>query len=202
MMERATGSNYERLMQRFVFDPLGMSSATFDPPVSNPNNPRQPIGHLSDGTPTPRDRPPTEFPTGALRPAGADLRMNVTDWSKFIRVHLGQAVGCHPQQTLPAPQTLARLHQAVPVSELGPSIGYAAGWLVASAEAVGLDPAMGTVLYHNGSDGVWYSEVLAFPRLGMSIQILANTAVDSYGNPLESTAFAEIKQRILARFMK
>lgn len=197
MMERATRSHYESLMNRHIFRPLGIKSATFDPQVSNPTNPKQPIGHLPDGTPAPGDRPPLAYLGKFLRPAGADLRMNVSDWSKFVRVHLGQRVnGRH----LVRPATLVRLHQAVPLLDAPSGVGYSMGWLVVSAESAGFDSSFGHVLQHNGSDGVWLSEVAAFPDLNFSIQILANSTVDKDGNDLGTAAFAEIRQLLMRRY--
>lgn len=199
MMERATGIPYERLMQRYIFNPLGMYSATFDPPVSDPINPRQPIGHLPDGTPAPGDRPPEDYLGDVLRPAGADLRMNVADWSKFVRIHLGGSVNGFRLVKL---ETLARLQSPIPIAGDELTLGYAMGWGVYNAEVAGLDPRIGRVLSHSGSDGVWLAEVNSFPEIDFSIQILANGTVDQDGNDLSVSAFVEIKQRLLQRFLR
>jgi hypothetical protein len=58
------------------------------------------------------------------------------------------------------------------------------------------------VLTHNGSDGLWLSEVVAFPDIDFSIQILANATIDRNGYDLAQTAFAELKQRLIHRFAK
>ncbi len=197
MMERATRFDYETLMNCYIFGPLRMRSATFDPKVSDPANPKQPIGHLPDGTPAPGDKAPLAYLGRFLRPAGAELRMNVADWSKFIRIHLGQTVN---GVRLVRPETLSRLHRAVALADAPAGVGYAMGWVVASAEAAGLDSSYGQVLNHNGSDGVWLSEVAALPDVDFSIQILANATLDKRGNDLGATAFTEIKQRLMQRF--
>ena len=197
MMERATRIPYESLMQRYIFNPLGMFSATFDPPVSDPTNPRQPMGHLPDGTPAPGDRTPAVYLGVVLRPAGADLRMNVSDWSKFVRIHLGQTVN---GVRLVKPQTLTRLQLPVPFADSPIPQGYAMGWGVFESSDVGLDARLGRVLGHLGSDGVWLAEVTAFPDVDFSIQIMANGTVDKDGIDLASGAFNEIKLRLLHRF--
>jgi CubicO group peptidase (beta-lactamase class C family) len=132
-----------------------------------------------------------------LRPAGADLRMNVADWSTFVRVHLGGAIN---GMRLIKPETLARLQLPVVFSTVEPSAGYAMGWGVFAAELIGLDPRYGRVLNHLGSDGVWLAEVDALPDIGFSIQIMANGTVDKNGNSLDSGAFEEIKLRLFHRF--
>ena len=197
MMERATRVDYETLMNRHIFRPLGIRSATFDPKASDPANPKQPIGHLPDGTPAPGDKAPLAYLGKFLRPAGAELRMSVADWSKFIRIHLGQTVN---GVRLVRSETLSRLHRAVALADAPPGVGYSMGWVVASAEVAGLNSGYGQVLNHTGSDGVWLSEVIALPDVDFSIQILANATLDKQGNDLGAAAFTEIKQRLMHRF--
>jgi CubicO group peptidase (beta-lactamase class C family)/pimeloyl-ACP methyl ester carboxylesterase len=197
MMERVTRIRYEQLMQRYIFSPLGMSSAVFSPPPSNPSNPQQPIGHLPDGIPAPGDRPPFAYLAAVLRPAGSDLRMNATDWSKFVRVHLGLSVN---GIRLLKPETIARLQSPIAIEGTNGLVGYAMGWELSDASRVGLNPNLGRILTHQGSDGVWLSEVTAFPDLGFSIQILANGTTDKNGRDLGTDAFNQVKQRLLQRF--
>ena len=194
MLERVTKISYERLMKKYLFNPLGMSSATFDPPVSNPAHPRAPMGHLPNGTPAPGDRPPLAYLTNFLHPAGSDIRLNVGDWSKFIRVHLGEKVN---GVQLLKPATLARLHRGV---EIADGVGYASGWVTIPTALTGIDPALGSIITHNGSDGVWLAEVTALPDSHLAIAIMANATVDKNGNSLDQAAFAEIKQRLLQSF--
>ena len=197
MMERATRLPYEQMMRRFIFNPLGMSTAVFSPPPSNPRNPQQPIGHLPDGTPAPGDRPPLAYLAAVLRPAGSDLRMNAMDWSKFVRVHMGLSVN---GVRLLKPETIARLQQPVAIEGTNGLTGYAMGWELPDPTSVGLNPNVGRILTHQGSDGVWLSEVTAIPDLGFSIQILANGTTDKNGRDLGTDAFSEIKQRLIQRF--
>ena len=181
-------------MQRFIFHPLGVSSATFSPPVSNPVHPRVPIGYLPDGTPASGDRPPLAYLTNFLHPAGSDIRLNVGDWSKFIRVHLGETLN---GVRLLTRGTLDRLHPGVEISD---GVGYAAGWATIPKELTVLDPALGSIITHNGSDGVWLAEVTALPERGLAIAIMSNAAVDKFGTSLDQAALAEIKLRWLQRF--
>lgn len=197
MLERAMNRTYESLMQQYVFNRLGITSATFRPGVSDPRNPLQPIGHLEDGTPAPGDRSPIDFLSNLLSPAGSTLRMNVLDWTKFVRIHLGQRVN---GIQLVSPATLERLQRGVPLEGSDLSVGYATGWLVLPPGTQGLDRRLGRVLSHNGSDGVWLSEVTAFPDINFSIQILANATLDRDGKDLSTTAFQEIRQRLMQRF--
>jgi len=152
---------------------------------------------LPDGTPAPGDKAPFAYLGKMLRPSGAELRMHVADWSKFIRVHLGECVN---SAQLVCPATLARLHQGINVDDPASGIGYAMGWIVAPAAAGGLDPKFGTIITHNGSDGVWLAEVTAFPDQDFAIAIMSNATVDRTGEDLGSAAFTEIKARLLSRF--
>jgi CubicO group peptidase (beta-lactamase class C family) len=201
MLERVTGKAYESLMQQYVFGPLGMTSATFDP-----------SGDVSTGAPLgtdPTTGKPVPFDSTAyqqadppiLNPAGVGLRMNVSDWANFVRLHLGQSVN---GVRLLKPETLARLHTPDPRPLQGGlsnfAEGYAAGWGTRAADWNGRNPSLGASLDHDGSDNYWLAEVEAFPKAGFAILVMANTTVDNTGKDIEATAFAEIKERLTARF--
>jgi CubicO group peptidase (beta-lactamase class C family)/pimeloyl-ACP methyl ester carboxylesterase len=201
MLERVTGIAYETLMQKYVFGPLGMTSATFD--TTGDIGARTPVGtDPATGTPVTFDSeqylladPPI------LNPAGVGLRMNVADWARFVRIHLGQTVN---GVRLLMPETLTRLHSADP-RPLQPGLenfgfGYASGWGTRPANWDGRDLRLGSSLEHDGSDNYWLAEVEAFPKANFAVLVMANTTIDDTGKDIEATAFAEIKRRLTVRF--
>ena len=128
-----------------------MASATFGPPPAG-----QPVGHDASGHPVPYGSP--EYVTNdlpVLDPAGANQRMSVGDWAKFVRIHMGQTGN---GIRLLKPATLVRLHTPS-FGEIYPGVNYAGGWGVATAGTGGTDPTLGKILPHDGSDGDWLAEV-------------------------------------------
>ena len=83
MAERVSGESWETLMQRRLFEPLGMASAGFGTPGQS-GAVTQPWGHHLDGKdikPTQQDNAPS------LGPAGT-VHCSVPDWAKFAALHL------------------------------------------------------------------------------------------------------------------
>lgn len=103
--ERATGVRYETLMQREVFDPLGMKSAGFG--VTPPG---QPQGHHAGKIATLKDANPA-----MLAPAG-NIHMNLRDWAAFC---LDQMAGYHGHGRLLKPATYRMMETRLPGAETG-----------------------------------------------------------------------------------
>ena len=90
MAEQVTGQPWEVLVRQRVFEPLGMTTASFGLPVDTA--PDQPWGHTSDSvsvTPVPDDFP--RLPP-ALQPAGG-VSMTIADLARFARMQLQAARG-------------------------------------------------------------------------------------------------------------
>lgn len=205
MLERATRMSYEALMQRYVFRPLGLRSATFNPPVSDlSRSPTAPVGHGLNGQPV-SELDPEYSPilSPAFRPAGAGLRMSVQDWARFVRVHLGQSTG---GVKLVTNETLARLHRIAPGPQIsieqgfGGIQGYGAGWGTRDASWQERASELGPSIWHDGTDGFWYAEVEAFPEADFAVLIMTNTVLDGAGQPVNSATFPQLRQRLMEAF--
>lgn len=196
VMERVTGRSYERLMDQYLFRPLGIATATFARPAENSDAVK---GHDDAGKPVPESSDLYKlFENPISNPAGANLRMTAADWAKFIRVHLGETVN---RTRLLKPETLARLHRPA-FAEIpgGGGQNTADGWFVRPAGFNGNNPELGSSLWHNGSDNLWYAEVEGFPDARFATLVMANTAITKGGNDIGTTAVAEIQTRLRARF--
>ncbi len=145
MLETAAGQDYETLMTREVFGPLGMDSAGWGPP-GVPGAGDQPRGHraglfgLSPAEPgAGADNPP------ALNPAGR-AHMSAGDLMRFLDVHRRGAA--REDTGYLSADSFARLH--------APEGDYALGWGV---------QADGT-LSHAGSNTMWLVSMTVRPAEG------------------------------------
>lgn len=153
MAEKVTGLSWESLMQKRLFDPLGMSSASFGAPNTH-NQIDQPWGHektwywykwKSDQSDNPK----------ALGPAGR-VNCNIEDWAKFLSLFLNDENPVLDSKYL---------------NKLITPIGfYAGGWCVIEQPWT-----KGVVLTHNGSNGVWYAEVVVAPKLDRAFIVATNS---------------------------
>lgn len=162
VLERITGKSWEDLMRSELFGKLGMDSCGFGPPGTR-DTVDQPWGHtvvedkpvpMAPGDPA-SDNPP------ALGPAGT-VHCSLTDWGRFLAVHLAGARG---ETTMLTTATMDRLHQP-------PSGGdYAGGWMVVDQPWAG-----GRVLAHDGSNTFWYASAWIAPEKNLVLTVVANRA--------------------------
>ncbi|WP_300540589.1 serine hydrolase domain-containing protein [Maricaulis sp.] len=136
MLEQATGEDWETLIRREVFDPLGMETAGFGAPgragrIDQPRGHRPGlIGGLNAVAPGPRaDNPPVMGPAGTVHASMADL-------ARYLDMHLAGARG-EATDYLSA-ESWAILHT--------PPFGgdYAMGWAVRDG-----------LMMHGGSNTMW-----------------------------------------------
>ena len=152
MAEQITGSSWEALMKKRVFDPLGMTSAGFGEPDAG-QTVAQPWGHSgSEG----KWLPSRDYDEEALGPAG-EIHCTVEDWGKFLALQLE---GRNP--------ILDRKH----LNKLLEPVGfYAGGWGIID----GLVWAKGKAHTHNGSNGIWFATVLAAPGIDRVFVVVTNS---------------------------
>lgn len=195
MAERCADATWETLIQQRVFQPLGMTSAGFGAPgvlspiadgeapaskptgeAPKPTGATEPWGHTSglfiwqSVRPGPlADNPP------ALGPAGT-AHASLIDWARFAAVHLSASAA---QQRLGLlPETLTRMHTPPERSD------YAAGWVVRP------DGRRGRLLWHNGSNTMWYCEARLWPDHGVAVLVATNASDDRIRAVLEECSTA------------
>jgi CubicO group peptidase (beta-lactamase class C family) len=155
--EKTMSSNWEDLMTRLIFEPLGMKSARFGG-LGTPGEIDQPWGHEADGKPVPENGPAVDNPP-VLGPAGT-VHCSLSDWAKFVSDHIRGARG---ERALLKPETYRILDT--------PPFGgeYALGWATVEREWGG-----GTVLTHAGSNTMNYAVVWAAPKRDFAVLITTN----------------------------
>jgi CubicO group peptidase (beta-lactamase class C family) len=158
-LEELAGESWERLIEKELFQPLGMRGCGFGAPgAARPS--AVPWGHRIDGSalvpvaPGPSaDNPPS------LGPA-ATVHCSLEAWGRFLELH------ARPNRTaapLLAPATLTRLHTPVEGGD------YAGGWIVLDRKW-----ARGAVLTHSGSNTLWTATVLVAPAREIVIAVTTN----------------------------
>lgn len=157
--ERATGKEVEALMQREVFQPLGMTGAGFGPTPAG-----QPLGHRG-GKPVTTTPQKADDGVPPIYTAAGNLHMRLQDLALFA---IDQLAGSQGKGTLLTPASYALMQTAQPGS------GSGLDW--------GVQPSIagrqGPVLVHGGSDGNWLAWVVLFPGQNNGVIAIANAAED------------------------
>ena len=151
MLEAKLGAPWETLMREHVLAPLKMVGAGFGAP-GKPGAFDQPVGHAVTAAgvlePFPPGGPITDNPA-VLGPAGR-VHAPLSDVLAYLSAH------CFRTPFLRA-ESWQMLHTA-------PFGGdYALGWV-----------RRGDALWHNGSNTLWYAEMLADPKRGVVAAVAAN----------------------------
>jgi CubicO group peptidase (beta-lactamase class C family) len=170
MMEKSTGASWETLVREHIFVPLALSSAGFGAPgVAGRID--EPVGHAKGLIGDKRvahelGRGVTDNPA-ALGPAGR-VHMAAADILRYLDAHRERSA------LFLAAASWERLHT--------PPYGgsYALGW--------GLRP--GPSLWHNGSNTLWYAEVVIDRSRGVSAFAAANDGFTKRSEPAVGKALA------------
>jgi len=153
--EQAMGEDWETLMERQVFRPLGIRSAGFGSP-GTPGKLDQPLAHDGKGKaiePGPRaDNPPVMGPA-------ARLHLSLGDWALFAQDHLAGARG---KGKLLKPETYQKLHRVL--KEETYTMG---GWAYENEGGT-------VVLTHDGSNGGFYCSAALLPQLDLGVLVVCN----------------------------
>ncbi len=194
--ERVTGENWETLMHREVFAPLGLTSAGFGPPGEKGTT-SQPWGHgkwrffqlgLIGNFAFDPDSRGADYPAMAS-PAGF-IHLNAHDWAAYVAVQL-RAHRLNPQREFLrwSATTFDPLH------ELKYGLDYAGGWFVGTRPwAKGDRPTdTGRVLFHLGENGRWTSAVWMAPERDFAVLVACNQGDESRG-------MDELVSRLVSRF--
>lgn len=175
--ERVLGMPWETLMTNHMFQPNSMATGGYGAPGTT-NVYDQPRGHTSNGTPIePGNVPGQQAADNApmLGPAGT-VHVSLLDWAKYVNTHLQAAQGPQKfadwQAALGIPgfykyEDFAPLQ--VPVTE---GQAYAMGW------TVGLYNGAPSVLYHAGSNTLWYAVVWVDITHDLAVLVVTNQGGD------------------------
>lgn len=182
--ETVLDTPYEDLIRGSLLKPLEIRSAGFGAP-GRAGALDQPRGHTAEGKPVQPGRQADNPP--AVAPAGT-IHMSLEDWAKYIRLHLRGASGADQRvgpRTLTA-EDFARLH--TPPDDVSP---YAFGWVASEQEWAG-PPGVRRVIWHNGSNTMWYVEATLALEKGFAVMVATNR-----GGPAAEGAVREAMQAVI-----
>ena len=178
MLETVYKRSWEDLITAYVFKPLKLNSAGFGAP-GDPGKLDQPLGHQASPA-DPAKRIPAELGAGhisdlpvAMGPAGL-VHMNLTDIITYLNAHL----------LCPADFLKAENWKILHTPPYGGN--YAMGWLVSSEG----------VLWHNGSNTLWYAEMAVDPVKKITAAVAANDRTTA-----EPVVGALLKSALLRAFV-
>ena len=174
LLESKTKKTWESLVQDEVLSPLKLTSAGMGAPGAR-ELVSQPRGHrrAADGTLIPVEPGPLSDNPPYLGPAGR-LHMTVGDLARWGQVHLRGERG---QDGIVRADTFKRLHQ--------PESGvYAMGW-------VSRPSADARVIWHNGSNTMWYAIVAFDPAADRGVVIVTNGSIGA-AQAVDAVAMAAI----------
>ncbi len=178
MLEKVTGKTWEDLMQKMLFDPLGMTAAGFGAPAS-PDKVDQPWGHLFLlGKLSPIPPGPGADNPAAIGPAGT-VHCSIGDYAKYAAFHLQGANG---KGKLLKAETFTKLHTPVSGQD------YALGWI-----AVERDWAGGRALTHAGSNTMFFALIWIAPRKNIAVVVATNLGSDKAFEGCDQTVSALIQ---------
>jgi CubicO group peptidase (beta-lactamase class C family) len=176
ILEKLAGDSWENLMQKRLFDPLGMTSCGFGA-MGTPGKIDQPWQHIVNdlGRRAIEPGPLSDNPE-VIGPAGT-VHCSIGDWAKFITAHLKGEQG---KAGILKPDTFKKLHTA-------PYGDYGFGWLMVERSWAG-----GIALTHTGSNTMNYAVVWMAPSRDFAVLVMTNQAGADTFNACDETAAALI----------
>jgi len=170
LIETKTGSPWPTVVKDRIFTPLGMTQTS-----ASQTDTRMwsniAVGHLklAGGTPwpLPSDWPYSQWNMSSVGPAG-DIRSNVLDMAKWIRLHLGN--GTFEGNTLLKADTMRYIHspRTLISSTSSASLLYAMGLLYVARSPY-------PYLWHTGSSFGMHSLVGFIPGVNIGMVVLTNS---------------------------
>jgi CubicO group peptidase (beta-lactamase class C family) len=183
IVDRVMGEEYEEVLRRLLFEPLGMKTAGFGP-MGAPGKIDAPWQHRKqDGTIKPIEPGPLSDNPPFITPAGR-VHCSIGDWAKYV------------QCVLKAMRSEEGLLSAAQVQQLKePPFGgnYALGWGIGARDWAG-----GQVLQHAGSNGGNLCVVWIAPRKNFAVLAATNRGGDGAPEGLDRVCSEMIKKFLAA----
>ncbi|MEM9219613.1 MAG: serine hydrolase domain-containing protein [Cyanobacteria bacterium P01_F01_bin.150] len=159
IIETQTDSCYEEWVREQLFEPLGLDSAGFGPPLGlGPDD--QPMGHYSVlWCRKPANPFEGRADNGPIISAAGRAHMNLHDIVTYGRRHLDGELGVDPFLNS---DTWKKVHKPI-------MNDYAYGWVNTVRDWAG-----GPVIWHNGSNMIWYALLMLLPKKNAVLAFVTN----------------------------
>ena len=161
--DRELGAAYDAAMQEMIFDPLGMTSTTFDYAKALAGNHASPHGDDVDGNAKVSSMD-INYSIVPARPAGA-VWTSAADLSRYVQLELSQGKLPNGKQLVSAENLLMR---RAPQVQLGEDSSYGMGLITDHTYGV-------QVVSHGGSMSGFKSNWWALPEYGVGAVLLTNS---------------------------
>lgn len=176
--EKVTDLAWEELVKKHVFNPLNLNSAGFGSPRGN-DPMSQPWGHKSifgtgffKGSFSPND--PKADLNPIVGPAGL-VHMTIQDLALYGYEHIQGEQG---KSNLLTAESFKTLHSSLPAARIKVGwpprrrrVSYAYGWIIHDKLSKKIDSH---TMWHNGSDGRWYSLLVLVPDIDTAFAFITN----------------------------
>jgi CubicO group peptidase (beta-lactamase class C family) len=179
IVDRVMGEEYEEVLRRLLFVPLGMKTAGFGP-MGTPGKIDAPWQHRKqDGKIRPIEPGPLSDNPPFITPAGR-VHCSIGDWARYVQCVLKAVRG---EEGLLPPNQVQQLRE--------PPFGgnYALGWGIATRDWAG-----GQVLQHAGSNGGNFCVVWVAPRKNFAVLAATNRGGDGAPEGLDRVCSEMIKE--------
>jgi len=161
MAEEATGETWEDIIRGQLAQPLGMDTLGFGAPTGDGVLSDVPWGHRKIGALKIAMNPTEGADNPPWMAAAGTMHMTLDDLLTYGQAHLDAGTN---ENALLSAETFTRLH--TPIMN-----DYAYGWVVQSRDfGAGEEP----VIWHNGSNTMWYAVLVLLPKRNAAIVIATN----------------------------
>jgi CubicO group peptidase (beta-lactamase class C family) len=168
--ELATGQSYEDLLQKWIFEPLGMKTARIGGWPASEAEPDQPRGHYfgqdTTGRPFPQDLDDQYVLSAWMNPSGG-VHCNVYDYALYARENLlglqgkGKLLGQKEYETLHSIHVTVNLRDMYPHMKQDREAMFGYGWGIGKKEK-------GYLSSGAGSGGTFFAQIFVYPALNFA----------------------------------
>jgi D-alanyl-D-alanine carboxypeptidase len=197
ILEKVSGRSWEDLIQERLWRPLGITSGGFGAPGSK-GKIDQPWGHwgmVFNGCSVSPGGFWSRLSMPLFMGPGGGAHMTITDWAKFIDLHLrGDPANPNQHVELLQPDSFTTLHRADSGKE------YQAGWFLGTrpwAKGSRADDT-GRVLASQGDNGFWHTEAWLAPEKDLALLIICNRG--GVGNKPAAKACNDVLAQLIREF--